>query len=85
MYCPFVVIDELEDIKREDSIDNSAEAFREFSRYARVGREVKRMMALDWSNANNRMPIDDLAAFDKIPSNPVGKKYKKKSLWRFEI
>jgi|TARA_Y100000310_G_scaffold337002_1_gene422971 hypothetical protein len=57
-YCPFVVIDEIEDIKREDDITIDAEAMRKLVKYARVGRESKRMMSLDWSRSIPRIPVD---------------------------
>lgn len=47
-YVPPVVIDEIEDIKREDEIEKGSEAFHKMVKYARVGREVKRMATLDW-------------------------------------
>lgn len=57
MYVPPVVIDELEDIQREDGIEENVLAFKEFTNYARVGREVKRIMKLDWRGVRRLPPI----------------------------
>lgn len=70
-YCPYVVIDEIEDIKREDEISIDAEAMRKLVKYARVGRESKRMMSLDWSKSIPRIPVD----------NPFTKKKNKRSIF----
>jgi len=58
VYIPPVVIDELEDIKREDEIHTGSEAFKKMVKYARVGREVKRMATLDFSRAVSRPSLD---------------------------
>jgi len=57
-YVPPIVIDELEDIQREDKIGEDAQAFRELVGYARVGREMKRIMKLDWRGAKRLPPIN---------------------------
>lgn len=49
VYVPSIVIEEVEDIKREDDIFQGVEAMRRLVKYARVGREVNRMRNLDWS------------------------------------
>lgn len=56
-YVPFIVIDELADIKREDSLNANAEAYRKLVKYARVGREVKRIATLDFTRAKPRKRI----------------------------
>ncbi len=55
MYVPPVVIIEMEDIKREDKLPNNADSFKEMTKYARVGREAKRLMTLDFTKAK-RLP-----------------------------
>lgn len=49
IYLPKQAIDEMEDIKREDNIFSSSEAFRKMVQYAEVGRELQRLKNLDWS------------------------------------
>ena len=57
-YVPPIIIDELEDIRREDCLINNADAFKELCKYARVGREAKRIITLDWSKAKKLPPLD---------------------------
>lgn len=57
-WMPAVVIDELEDIKREDDLIADAEACRKLVKYARVGREAQRMMRLDWSKKKSLPKVD---------------------------
>ena len=52
-YIPKCVIEEIEDIKREDDLFSSGEAMRKLIKYARIGRETKRIMKLDWSKKVN--------------------------------
>lgn len=50
-YIPLSVIDEVEDIKQEDGLvgfGSDALAFNELVKYAKVGREAKRIMRLDF-------------------------------------
>jgi hypothetical protein len=50
-YVPPSLIDEINDIKREDDIFSQAEAMRKLVKYAQVGREAQRLIRLDWSRA----------------------------------
>lgn len=59
-YVPPAVVIELEDIKREDNLTSQADAFKELTKYARVGREAKRMMKLDFSRALKLPSISEL-------------------------
>ena len=49
VYVPPSILEEVEDIKREDKLSSRAEAFRMMYKYSRVGREAKRIYTLDWS------------------------------------
>jgi len=50
-WIPGIVLTEIEDIKREDGLRcGDSEAFRELTRYARVGREAKRMATFNWGS-----------------------------------
>ena len=59
-YIPKITIIELEDIKREDNIKSDAEAWREFTRYTRVGREAKRFVnfGYNWKKKANLPKVD---------------------------
>ena len=57
IYAPAIVINEIEDIIREDKLFQRSEAFKEMVRYTRVGREVKRLRYLDWRRAIQGQPI----------------------------
>lgn len=57
MYVPPVIIDEIDDIKREDGIQIGAEAQRKLVKYARVGREVNRLRRLDFSRKVHLPPV----------------------------
>jgi len=48
-YIPPSVIDEVNDIKREDDLISRSEAMKKMVKYSRVGRETKRIMRFDWS------------------------------------
>lgn len=50
IYVPPIVIEEVEDILKEDAVSSRADAFKEMTKYAKVGREVNRMMKLDLKN-----------------------------------
>lgn len=50
-HVPAVVFADLDDIKREDKIKNTSTAFLEMVKYARVGREAKRMATLRFGSA----------------------------------
>lgn len=58
LYVPPIVIVELDDIMRENAIPNKADAFKEFTKYARVGRETERLMKLDFRKARRLPPIN---------------------------
>ena len=55
LYVPPVVLTEIEDIMREDKLPNRADAFKEMTKYTRVGREARRLMLLDFTKAK-RLP-----------------------------
>lgn len=58
MYVPPAVIVELDDIMRENNVFNRADAFKDLTKYARVGREAERLMKLDFRKAAKLPPID---------------------------
>ena len=67
-YVPRRVLRELDDLKLEDSIKKDSIAFNKMVDYARMGRELKRAMTLNFA----RMPT-------RKQSNPFKRgKYKKK-------
>jgi len=53
-YVPRVVIDEYEDIMREKEIRKKHEGYRKMVEYCRVGREVERIVKLDWSKKRKK-------------------------------
>lgn len=69
-WCPASVIDELDDIKREEDIKSDAQAFTKMVKYTRVGREARRLVTLDFSKAIRRPPVDAYPAKSR-------KRYKK--------
>jgi predicted ribonuclease YlaK len=58
IYIPRVVITEMEDIKREENIGRNSIAMRRLVQHARAGREVERILKLDWSKARLLPKID---------------------------
>ena len=46
VYVPPNVFDELDSIKRDESICSTADAFREMVKFSRVGREAKKIFTL---------------------------------------
>jgi len=81
IYVPPVIIDEVADIQREDDIDSRPEAFRSLVKYARVGRETKRLIHLDFSKSEKRKPVDSfLNTPVHVPFSEPPKK-KKKDNW----
>lgn len=81
MWLPPVIIDEMNDIKREDDLMKNVEAFNKMVKYCRIGREMKRLNRFDFSRSVSRIPVDD---FNKnklidIPKPPKGKKKYKKN------
>lgn len=56
-YVPVIILDEVDDIKREDDLESGTEAYRQLVKYARVGRELNRIKNLDWSK---KVPLPDV-------------------------
>lgn len=50
-HVPAIVFADLDDIKREDKIKNTSSAFLELVKYARVGREAKRLAELNFGRS----------------------------------
>lgn len=67
-YIPPVILTELDDIMRENRLENKSQAFKEMAKYTRVGRELERMKRLDFTRAK---PLPNIDAFYK----PKGKKW----------
>lgn len=66
-WVPRIVIEELEDIKDEYRLESDQEAFKELTKHARVGREVKRIATLD--------------VFGRKPTGPLKVKKKTRSVF----
>ena len=83
IYVPPVIIDEVQDIQREDDIESRPEAFRHLVKYARVGREIKRVAKLDFSKSIKRPPVESYPNVLKpIPFDaPVKPKKRKGKNW----
>jgi hypothetical protein len=58
-YIPSVVVDEVEDIRRENNVYDQAEAMKQLIKYARVGREMERIMKLKWNKAAPRKSVEE--------------------------
>jgi len=58
-WLPSMLCTELDDVKREDRIDNDFRAMMELIKYARVGRETKRLVTLDWSRSIRLPPLSE--------------------------
>jgi hypothetical protein len=69
VWCPRVVIEELEDIKVEHGIDEDAYALRKLVEHARVGREADRIMKLDFKRRPIKTPIFDDRAMVRPKTN----------------
>lgn len=73
MYLPGIIIDEAEDLRKEHGIISKSEAFKKLSDYARVGRELERMIKFDFSWKPTPRDIDEgkkkkiLGLFDRRP------------------
>lgn len=80
IYVPPVVYTEIQDIKREDNLLKNIEAFNSLVKYARVGREVKRLSTLGYPwHKKTKLPDIDLFNNDMfIPLNLNQKKRKRK-------
>lgn len=57
-YVPRIVIEEVVDIREEHKIKTDAEAMREMANYSQVGREVERMMKLNFKHKPRRKKRD---------------------------
>lgn len=57
MYVPPIVIEELEDIMREDEIEGNADAMKLMTKYARTGRDIFRAAKLDFTKKRAMPPI----------------------------
>jgi len=68
-WCPAPVIDELEDIKREDGIPKDNDAFNKMVKYARVGRETKRLITFDFSKSVSRLSVEELTGTKRKKKN----------------
>jgi len=82
MYIPPVVIDEIQDLKREDDIEANVEAFKKMVKYTRVGREVQRLAKFDFRKSLPRVPVDEfnkVTTMPNIPKPPKGKPMYKKN------
>lgn len=77
-WVPDFVIDEIEDIKRENKIEKNNHAMTHLVKYARVGRELERIARLDWKRSQPRPPLVD-------PLKSSGKKKKNKMKWGLEL
>jgi hypothetical protein len=51
-WLPSIVIDEIEDLQRDREIKEFSTACRETIKYAKIGREVERLMRFDFKNAS---------------------------------
>jgi len=49
-WLPSIVVGEIEEIQQEEEISDFSQACREMTKYAKIGREVKRMMSFDFKN-----------------------------------
>lgn len=49
-WLPSIIVGELEDLQHEEQIPNFSNACKELTKYARIGREVNRMMNFDFKN-----------------------------------
>jgi hypothetical protein len=49
-WLPSVVVGEIEDLQKDEGIPVFAEACQEFAKYARIGREVDRMMKFNFKD-----------------------------------
>lgn len=67
MYVPPVIIEEMEDIMKEENLTIKTEALRKVASYSKLGRKIK-----------NRVDVNDLD--DIIPQIPIGKKLKFKDV-----
>jgi len=47
-WCPGSVIDEIEDIKKEEGLHRDADALNKMVKYSQVGREAKRLITFDF-------------------------------------
>lgn len=59
-YLPSAIVNELEDIKREDRVKKDVSAMMQLVKYARIGREVQRIKTLNWKRSVPRVPVEEL-------------------------
>lgn len=57
-YLPPAILVELDDIMRENRLENKSQAFKELVKYARVGREAERIIRLDFGKSRPLPPVD---------------------------
>ena len=49
-WLPSIIIGEIENLQAEEEIQDFSSACKELTKYARIGREVNRMMKFDFKN-----------------------------------
>jgi hypothetical protein len=69
-WLPSMVLDELDDIKREEQLDNKGDAFKFMTKYCRMGREINRIRRFDFTGKAPQVDIDN------YPPEPDCKKLK---------
>jgi len=57
VYVPSILMLEVEDIKREENIRKRAHAMRKLVEHARIGREIDRLVRLDWTRKKTLPPL----------------------------
>lgn len=77
IYVPPVIIDEVENIMQEEDLDTRPEAFRKLVKYARVGREAKRLSRFDFSPPKPRLPVDAFTDYPRQMFYDIPKKKKR--------
>jgi len=53
-WYPWFLVDEIEDLKKEESINKNKDAMVHLVKYARVGRELNRIIKLDFTKSTKR-------------------------------
>ncbi len=71
-WIPAFVIDEIQDIMRENGIDDEQAALIEVVKYCNVGREMERIMKLDFSRWKPREKLMSLIKKNKLKKVPEG-------------
>lgn len=79
IWCPDMLIKEIEDIMEEDKLEENKFALRELVKYARVGRELNRIKKLDFRRKPLRYELEDydkdIKIKPKVNPNANGKEY----------